>query len=73
MKKIILISLLVISTIVFVAWNSSETKNVSRYQVIYLSSISGLTWDVERKLKEGWTLAGGVSFGDGSYIQAVSK
>ena len=75
MKKIIIVSSLIIAAVTFVAFNSSNTnRRMKSYQLIRAVDINSLEREVSSKLNQSgrnWKLVGGISYYESQYIQAV--
>ena len=74
MKASLFVTCMIVSALAFTAFNNiKEKKAAGAYIVITATFIDELESRVDKKLREGWTLAGGVSYGDGRYMQAVHE
>jgi hypothetical protein len=72
MKKIIITTCVCISIFSLIAFNSKGSKNnASEYIILWSTSVGGLEDAVNSKLRENWSLAGGVHYTNGRYYQAV--
>ena len=66
-------AMLLIPILYFSKHAIAQTQPISEYIVVTSTSVSVLSTNVERKLGQGFKLAGGISYGDGKYLQAIYK
>jgi hypothetical protein len=75
MKRILIATCLVLSALFFIVIKSSGKNDVADQQYIVVGGKSALQLEknVVSNMKNGWKLNGGVSYGDGYYLQAMYK
>ena len=74
MKKKIVFACLILSAIAFAAFNKYKGEKIlTVYLVVTGESVEDLARNVNENLGNKWSLQGSVSYGNGHYMQAMSK
>jgi len=71
MKKAIIALSIITALAITLSFRSRNHQQTRTYEVITATTLPSLQQAVSQRLRDNWNLAGGISYADGRYMQAV--